>query len=461
MQLRWSWSWVSLLAVACGGEDPPRTHEEPAPIEWPEPLRIGDDFYVAASALLTNGDGSGWLGWDSYAAPDFSGSARHLEHFDAEGTFDRSSALELGALFGVVLHPDGALTGFQNACGASELDVCLHHEDASGVVTAAAWPPEAGTVTRYEIDADGNIALEETLSADRRRIVSASAAGDDVYAVTLSGGFGVARLAVDGGTRWTAELLPPVLPPEVPLDAPLEELLRAAELAHQLPTAPVATETGVVVAATAARGSLAALAASRGLDLPLPVDPRCPDVVIATFGAADGAARFFAVPTPECEALPKLTVVGDHAVVATVVKVEKAPEPNDTFQYDVGLTIVDLTSGEAHSHVFGFHEDDIPHSLAPCGSDHVCVAGSTGARSVNTGSTVTFGDGFIVAVSLAGEVGTPWTLHGERHTEILHVGPRPGGVVFFATVNGPITHTADSDPWLGFNEAILGAVSLP
>lgn len=57
----------------------------------------------------------------------------------------------------------------------------------------------------------------------------------------------------------------------------------------------------------------------------------CPDVVVASFGVSlDSPASYFGILTPECERLPRLAVVAGHAVVATVVRVEKEPEPNDT-----------------------------------------------------------------------------------------------------------------------------------
>jgi hypothetical protein len=173
---------------------------------------------------------------------------------------------------------------------------------------------------------------------------------------------------------------------------------------------------------------------------------------------AASPATYFSVPSAECETLPRLTVVGQHAVVASLVSVAKAPEPNDTQQFDIGLAIVNLSTGKVVARTIALGEDDIVHSLAPCGTDRVCLAGTTGARSVDTGSTVTMGNGFVLPVSLEGEPATPWHVRSRRHSEIRHVATRPGGLFFFGIVNGAITHTADSDPWLGFNEAILGTV---
>jgi hypothetical protein len=157
--------------------------------------------------------------------------------------------------------------------------------------------------------------------------------------------------------------------------------------------------------------------------------------------------------------LPKLTVVGNHAVVSSVVQIAKPPEPNDTYQYDIGLGIVDLSTGQTISRLIAFEEDNWVNAIAPCGADRICVAGVTGSKSVDTGSTVTFGKGFVLPVSLTGEPGKLWLLTSPRHSEIEKLVPgRAGGVLFFATVNGPITHTADGDPWLGFNEGLLGVV---
>jgi hypothetical protein len=73
---------------------------------------------------------------------------------------------------------------------------------------------------------------------------------------------------------------------------------------------------------------------------------------------------------------------------------------------------------------------------------------------------VTFGDGFIQRLSISGELGQRWILESARHSKITHLAPgAPGTLHFFATVNGPITHTADSDPSLGYNQGILGVIA--
>jgi hypothetical protein len=257
--------------------------------------------------------------------------------------------------------------------------------------------------------------------------------------------------------------MPAVVPPPVAPDAPIEELLRSFDLVQQLATGPVPTADGVVVAAVVTRGTLAALSMARGIAFTLPTDPRCPDVLIASFpnDAARGP-RYFSVPTAGCEYLPQMAVVDNHAVVATVLRVPKSPPlPNDTSQFDIGLAIVDLTTGETVSRSFAIDEDDVVYGVAACGAGRVCLAGLTGALAVDTGSTVTYGDGFVLPVSLAGEPQPRWTLTSPRHSEIRHIAPRPGGLLFFAIVNGPITHTADGDPWLGFNEGMLGTIDGP
>jgi hypothetical protein len=46
-----------------------------------------------------------------------------------------------------------------------------------------------------------------------------------------------------------------------------------------------------------------------------------------------------------------------------------------------------------------------------------------------------------------------------RHAEVHHVAPGPEDSLYFvATVNGPITHTADDDLSLGESEGLLGNV---
>jgi hypothetical protein len=213
-----------------------------------------------------------------------------------------------------------------------------------------------------------------------------------------------------------------------------------------------------VVAATAGRGTFAAFKAWANVDLPVPADPRCPDVVVGHFPDDGMPARYFGIPTPECEYLTELTVVGRHAVVASVVAIPKEPEPNDTTQHDISLGIVDLSSGAVVTRRISFVEDDWIRGLAPCGASRVCLAGMTGARSVDTGSTITFGDGFVLPVELTGEPGELRRVTSPRHSDVWEIATHPNGVLLFATVNGPITHTADGDPMLGFNEGLLALI---
>jgi hypothetical protein len=455
-------------AAACGGgaAQPGPADGGPLPDGGPPPdggfaRRVGDEFYTVGQDLLSNGDGTGWLFWRSYSNPDFSHETIHLDRFEAGGGFVRSSELVARNPDGVVLHADGTLTAVVNRCGALSADTCFHHDGLSGPITSHIWPGTPRTITTHQLDDDGNlVGIGQRTIADARHLPGATAIpGGGLYALTRQGGYLVSRLGADYAQSWSVELLPYVMPPAVPIEAPIEDWLRAADLAHQLATEPVAVAGGVVVAATVARGTLAALSAALGLDLPLPADPRCGDVVVATIASDGTTARYFSVPTAACETLPRLTVVDNHAVVATVVPVAKPPEPNDTDQYDVGLAIVDLATGAFVSRTLALEENDLAFALAPCGAARVCVAGTTGARSVDTGSTVTFGDGFVWPVTLAGEAETPWILTSPRHTEIHHVVPRSGGLLFFAIVNGAITHTADGDPWLGFNEGLLGSIA--
>ena len=150
-------------------------------------------------------------------------------------------------------------------------------------------------------------------------------------------------------------------------------------------------------------------------------------------------------------------MVQGHAVVASWSHTPKPPEPNDTFQYDIALSIVELTTGDIQNLLLDFAEDDLVHAVSPCGA-RVCLAGVTGAKSVNTGSTVSYGQGFMLPVSLDGQLGSRIHLSSARHAEVLLMTASADRVTFFATVDGPITHTADVDRWLGYNRAILGIV---
>lgn len=420
---------------------------------------IGTEFSVFAQSLVSHHDGSSWLFWRSYPDPDFSSQTIRLEQFDADGRFVRASALSELDLDGVALRPDGSLIAWRNDCGPLQTERCFYREPAQGPVEEHRFSPAARSVIEYTLDWDGNLADDTLTMRQAYRVSSVVADAAGLYALMRDNSYVLQRF--DGAYRSTVatELTPAVFPPEVPLDAPFEDLLRAGALARVTATELVLTDRGVVVAFAAARGVIAALNQAYGLALPLPEGPTCSDVVVVLV-SADGTQRtYWSVPTPGCEALPKLAVVGQRAVVASWISVAKPPEPNDTAQYDIGISIVDLATGETSSRTLAWHEDDIAHSIAPCGENRVCLGGTTGARSVDTGSTVTYGKGFVLPLSLIGEPGVLWTLTSARHTVVHHVAPGPDdSVYFFATVNGPITHTADNDPSLGYNEGLLGKV---
>ena len=239
----------------------------------------------------------------------------------------------------------------------------------------------------------------------------------------------------------------------------MEDILRAIDLGQQAVTAPVAVEGGVVVAAAVAKGTIAAINLHYGLDLPLPEVPTCADILVVRI-LDNGDRAYWVVPTATCERLPKLTVVNDHAVVASVVSVDKTPSPNDTAQYDVALSVVDMATSATWSTTFGGDDDEWVEAIAPCGEGRVCVAGVLGSRSVDTGSVVTFGDGFIVPMALDGTMSAPWTITSARHSTVWDLASTADDrVLFFATTNGPITHTGDHDPTLMFNEGRLGVVT--
>jgi len=457
----------TLMAVGCGANEPspPTKPEAPDPgfeelpgLDGGRARRVGEDFWIAGQALLTSGEGSGWLFWTGYDDPAFSRGRRHIEHFTTDGVFDRSSPLADRPLDGVALRDDGALIGYRNRCGKNQADTCFFRDEGLGRITETTWAASSRSVTLYELDEEGNVAAASELTTDVRNVVGIAPSDASLHVVTWQGGYFLERLSGRAELLDWAAIVSPVAPPEVPSDAPIEEHLRASELARQSVTPPVVVGDAVVVAATVTRGTLAALAQAERFDGELPDDPRCGEVLVARFDG--GEPTYFAAATEYCEALPVFTVVGEHAVVATSVASAKAPEPYDTFQYDIGLTIVDLVSGRVTNQLIAFQEDDIPRALARCGRERVCLGGTTGAKSVDTGSTVTEGEGFVLPISVNGVLGRRWTLTGPRHTEIRLLVPSPNGALYFATVNGPITHTADADPWLGYNEGMLGEVRI-
>jgi hypothetical protein len=420
---------------------------------------IGKEFSVFASTLRSNSAGQSWLLWDSFANQDFGSRTPHLDHFDVDGTRIGSSSLAALDPASFVLHQSGSLSAWHGFCRGTDA-TCFYKDDGRSI-TERVWSPDLRPVATWQLDWHGDVVGTADVEIGRRAVLSGAAAGDGLYVLTNEGDTRIHGLDGNGAPVWSVEVLPRVAPPPLPVDAPTVEVIRQNRLANQTPAKIVAVDGGVVVAAVVTRGTLAALAASRGVVLPLPTDPLCHDVVIARISADGQQVQYWSVPTLECEALPQLAVVAGHAVVASWISVAIPPAPNDTSQYDVALAVLDLSSGGTVRTTIGFSEDDIVEALAPCGPAMVCLAGMTGTRSVDTGSRVTFGDGFVLPVSLSGTLGARWSLRSERHTTIPLLAPRDdGSVLFFATVDGPITHTADGDQSLRYNRGVLGIVSV-
>jgi hypothetical protein len=411
-----------------------------------------------AQALLSHSDGTSWLLWRSYVDPSFAVRSLRLDHFDADGVFVRSSSLANLEPNGLFLDLAGSPVAFRNRCGEGAQHICFY-ADATSEPAEIVWKVLPRTTTVMELDWNGELVESRAQTFDRRLLNSVVSSPAGHHALTQQGACELHQLDEHFVAKWSLELLPPVIPPEVPLDAPFEELLRANKLASQTSTPPVVVDDGVVLAIAASRGSIAALNQARNLSLALPDEPTCADIVVVWIASDGQAVRYWSIPTPVCELLPQLGVSGQHVIVASTVSVAKAPEPNDTSQLDISVGTLDRSSGVTGSRILDFGEDDIVHAVARCGA-RLCVAGVTGARSVDTGSTITFGSGFLLPLAPDGEPHDMVRLGSARHSEILQLAPSAQSLLFFGSFDGPITHTADQDRWLGYNRVLLGSIAL-
>ena len=424
--------------------------------------RLGSGYRTIGRRLAADASGRISLLWMSYENPESSMPTAHLDEFDAQGRQVGSVALPGEPPTDFVRHEDGTFTTWRIQCGERNDSTCFTFHEGAQPALPTVWAPRRRRFTTYQIDAAGEVARSVERWEERRHLVRAETLGSQLLALTNEGQYMLHRLTRDGAVLWSVPLLPSVTPADIEPDAPLEEILNATALVTQSVAGPVVTARTTVVAAAVTRGTLTALRAERGVQLPLPQDPRCADVLIAEVNNDGSGARFWSIPTPTCESLPQVTVVENSVVVASVVPTAIDPQPNDTEQYDIGLGILDLSSGRVTADLrISLREDDWVQALVPCGAGDVCLVGSTGARSVDTGSTVSFGDGLLLRMSVEGELLDQWTLSSPRHTVITHVTPGvfSGAPAFFATWNGPITHTADSDPTLAFNHGTLGVLS--
>ncbi|MEO1234738.1 MAG: hypothetical protein AAFZ18_38185, partial [Myxococcota bacterium] len=367
------------LSGACGGT-PDVDADDPVCLESPcvpfGPLDgvgrggaariVGTEFRASGVRLLADEDGGSWLAWRSHEDPtDFSGTLR-IDRFSPEGFWVGTSTLTAFGPHDLARLPGGELVGWQNHCGDTLDDVCFAIETGAHAPRRVDWPVEDRTIQAHALDENGELDGVVSLDARLRFLLGLAPAAASTYALTNEGEYRLHRLNEDFMSEGSRRVLPRVTTRDLAPDAPLEDLLRAFDLIQQTATPPVATTGGVVVAAAVAKGTLAAINAEYGRDLPLPADPTCADILVVRM-PHEGAPEHWVIPTPVCERLPKMTVVNDRVFVASVVAVPRSPSANDTEEYDAAVSIVDLSTGSTRAVTFGSEEDEWVETIAPCG----------------------------------------------------------------------------------------------
>lgn len=89
------------------------------------------------------------------------------------------------------------------------------------------------------------------------------------------------------------------------------------------------------------------------------------------------------------------------------------------------------------------------------------VAGSTGSSQVGSGSVVEAADSFVSSISSNGAITTLARFGTDRHDRVTSLLSVDDEVFLSGQQDGPITHTADTNPQLGYQKWFLGRLKQP
>lgn len=139
------------------------------------------------------------------------------------------------------------------------------------------------------------------------------------------------------------------------------------------------------------------------------------------------------------------------------------PSNRSKLQNDMLLEAVNIDDLSTRwSRTYNFGNEQLPKALAYIKNGKLIVGGSFGHVIVDTGSWIEFPDGFLAVFDAAnGDVLGGTTVHSGRSDIVLTVASlNEDTFVFGGTTDGPITHTADGNPKLGYAMGFVKTIGL-
>jgi hypothetical protein len=163
------------------------------------------------------------------------------------------------------------------------------------------------------------------------------------------------------------------------------------------------------------------------------------------------------------EQLVGMGVYRGELLIGATSRVPKYDRPNDTTEWDLILMRAHMEDGTLlHHRVVDFAREDLPYDFQVDVEGRAWFAGVTDFLQVDTNSWMESGQGMLLRMDAQGERVESLLLKGPRQVIVERLAFAPDGSVRFAgTYDGPITHTDDEDPSLGFDRVMLGVGTWP
>jgi len=144
------------------------------------------------------------------------------------------------------------------------------------------------------------------------------------------------------------------------------------------------------------------------------------------------------------------------------VRIAKENARSSSTEWDMLLAEISPEAGDTLGYHFIHHDkEDIARDLKLMPNDNFIFSGSTGFVQVDTNSIVSYGSGFLLEVSPAGQSISLAVLSQPRDTDILSIDVIESNLIMFAgQFDGPITHTCDSDRNKCYQSGVVGIARL-
>lgn len=428
---------------------------------WPTQTQyrqVGESFKGAVHQLEVDAEGRSWVIRQDFMSPQDITGRFALDVYAPGGqrvlTLEREEGVEP---FRFVRHPSGELTLFelQRIPGESSFRLRLRRLSPEGRVLAQRGfddPGRPGESRTYLLDENGVVEVVESPPEEvrwsRSRFVHlrAVALGEEAAFILWAHGVKLYRLTSGLDLAWDLQLMPE--------HGWMDRLSGQEQLALD-------AEGNLLVAWSMYRSEAAAWQQHFGRELVWRGGDS--DVLVQRI-APDG--RFLTAQLHGGEHNEQMLGIGVYQgelLIGATSRIRKYDLPNDTTEWDLILMRVRPEDGSLLLYrVVDLSREDLAYDFQVDKEGRAWFAGLSDFLQVDTNSWVEFGQGMLLRTDAQGERVESLLLKGPRQVIVERLAFGPDGAVRFAgTFDGPITHTDDEDPSLGFDHVMLGVGTWP